>query len=210
MIIIKSKVKKHQPIKKYEFSGEMKEVPNRNVILKRIRAVRNFTLPNGTIIKKGDLGGWIEKEDNLSHDGKCWVHDDSVVCGDATVSDNAQISGESLVAFHAKVFGDAAVLDGSWVFGDAIVFGNAQIFGGARLYNGAYVRSSNDYYRIWGLNRETTVTTFYNTRKKDGKYEVSVVCGGFGGTLEEFECIMGRNVYSLAMLSVVKTHFNLE
>ena len=34
-------------------------------------------------VKKGDLGGWIEKEDNLSQEGDCWVFGDAWVYGDA-------------------------------------------------------------------------------------------------------------------------------
>lgn len=37
----------------------------------RIEALREF----GSI-KKGELGGWIEKEANLSQCGTCWVYDD--------------------------------------------------------------------------------------------------------------------------------------
>ena len=37
------------------------------------------------IIKIGDLGGWIEKEENLSHEGNAWV------CGDAEVYGNAEV-----------------------------------------------------------------------------------------------------------------------
>ena len=60
-------------------------------------------------IKTGELGGYVEKEENLDQSGNAWVYDD------AEVSGNAQVSGD------AQVFGDA------WVFGDARVFGNADI-----------------------------------------------------------------------------------
>lgn len=48
--------------KKYCFTGETKQL--NGVVLHRIQAVRDFSN-----VKKGDLGGLIEKEDNLSHDG---------------------------------------------------------------------------------------------------------------------------------------------
>lgn len=50
----------------------------------RIKALRDF----GNV-KKGDIGGYIEKEANLSHDGDCWVYDNAQVCGDALVYGNA-------------------------------------------------------------------------------------------------------------------------
>lgn len=62
-------------MKKYEFTGETKQVGFLgNITLKRIRA----TMENG-IVKIGDLGGWIEKEENLSHEGNAWVRGDAEV-----------------------------------------------------------------------------------------------------------------------------------
>ena len=40
-------------------------------------------------VEKGELGGFIEKEDNLSHSGDAWVYGDAQVYGDAWVSGNA-------------------------------------------------------------------------------------------------------------------------
>ena len=44
----------------------------------------------------GDLGGYIEKEDNLS--GDAWVCGNAWVSGDAWVSGNAQVSGDAKVS----------------------------------------------------------------------------------------------------------------
>lgn len=51
-------------IKKYELTNETITLKN-GVVLHRIRALKSF----GVVVTKGDLGGWIEKEDNLSHNG---------------------------------------------------------------------------------------------------------------------------------------------
>ena len=40
-------------------------------------------------VKKGDLGGWIEKEDNLSQSGNAWIF------GEAKVYDDAEVSGDA-------------------------------------------------------------------------------------------------------------------
>ena len=53
--------------KKYCFTGEEKRA--RDAVLRRIKALRSFG-----DVKEGDLGGWIEKESNLSHEGNCWVY----------------------------------------------------------------------------------------------------------------------------------------
>ena len=69
-------------MKKFEFTGETKTISLffRTATLHRIRAVAEFGL-----VKVGDLGGWIEKEENLSHEGKAWVWGNAKVCGDAKV-----------------------------------------------------------------------------------------------------------------------------
>ena len=61
----------------------------------RIKAITDFG-----DVKKGELGGYIEKEENLSHHGNAWVSDDARVSGDAWVSGDAEVSG------NARVSGD--------------------------------------------------------------------------------------------------------
>lgn len=98
-------------MKKYEFTGETKQVGFfGNITLKRIRATMEFG-----IVKIGDLGGWIEKEENLSHEGDAWVYDDAEVCGDAKVCGNAEVYGNAEVCGDAKVYGNAEVFSISHV-----------------------------------------------------------------------------------------------
>ena len=59
-------------MKKYELTEETVIVSGKT--LYRIRAVRDF----GSV-KAGDLGGYIEKEENLSHCGEAWVSDNAMV-----------------------------------------------------------------------------------------------------------------------------------
>lgn len=70
-------------MKKYELTEEMIEWFGRT--LYRIRACKDFETINGTMVQKGDLGGFIEKEDNLSQEGRSWVGDNAKVCGNAEV-----------------------------------------------------------------------------------------------------------------------------
>ena len=75
-------------MKKFELTAEFVT----NVFGKklfRIKALVAF----GNVVK-GELGGFIEKEDNLSHDGDAWVYGDAQISGDAQVSGNAQVSGD--------------------------------------------------------------------------------------------------------------------
>lgn len=69
-------------MKKYEFTGETKTVNSllRTITYRRIRAKVAFG-----IVEAGEVGGWIEKEENLSDDGNAWVYGNAEVSGNAKV-----------------------------------------------------------------------------------------------------------------------------
>ena len=83
--------------KKYELTDETIEWKGRT--LHRIRALENFrNIVNKCDIKAGDLGGFIEKEENLSQYDRCWV------AGDAKVYDNAFVADDSYYFKSDKEF----------------------------------------------------------------------------------------------------------
>lgn len=49
-------------------------------------------------VKKGSLGGFIEKESNLSNVNDAWVYGDARVYGDAWVYDDAWVYGDASVS----------------------------------------------------------------------------------------------------------------
>jgi len=123
--------------KTFEFTGET--LLHNKVTLNRIRAI--VDIPEADV-KKGDIGGWIEKEDNLF--GNAWVYDDSKVYGEAKVYDNAKIKGGSEIRDSAKVFGDANIKNKSVVKYHASVFGNvlvnmSEVGGTSTLYGNAVI-----------------------------------------------------------------------
>ena len=71
-------------MKKYELTEETFTVFGKT--LYRIRAVRDF----GSV-KTGEFGGYIEKEENLSHFGNAWIYGDARVFGNAWVYGNAEV-----------------------------------------------------------------------------------------------------------------------
>ena len=71
---------------KYKLTEETIRVNGRT--LYRVEALKDFG-----DVKKGIKGGYVEKEENLSQNGDCWVSDDAKVYGDAIVCDNAKIYG---------------------------------------------------------------------------------------------------------------------
>ena len=96
--------------------------------LYRIIAVRSFGM-----VREGALGGYIESEKNLSHEGFCWiydhakVYDEARVYGDAVVFDGARVHDRAEVRDHARVSGYAEIYGDAEIRGDTEIYGNAKI-----------------------------------------------------------------------------------
>ena len=101
-------------MKKYELIQEGKFF--------RIKALKDFG-----DVKKGELGGLVSGEHNLSQEDNCWVFD------------NAKVLGNAIVFEDAQIFGNARVFEDVIVFGNAIIYGNAKVSGYAKIYGNARV-----------------------------------------------------------------------
>ena len=180
---------------KYEFTGEVKNIGGK--ILHRIRAVRDIPEQN---VKAGDLGGWLETEENLSHNGAAWVANSACVMDSARVTDSAlvmgtacvtgkarvtgsaRVTGKASVTDSARVMGSARVTGEACVTGNACVTGKARVTGKAWVSGNARVMKSSDCITIGAIGSRNDTTTFY--RGADGKIYVS--CGCFNGSIDDF------------------------
>lgn len=109
---------------KYKLTDETKEHLGRT--LHRIVCVTAFA-----DVAAGELGGWIESENNLDQYDNAWVS------------------------------GNAQVYDNAWVYGDARVYGEAQVSGNARVSGNAQVEKTADYIVLknnWSSGRYFTYT----------------------------------------------------
>ena len=124
--------------KKYELTSET--IKFNGVTLHRIKALKNFS-----DVKAGNLGGWVEKEENLSQTDNAWVYSNAKVYGNAKVFGNAQVFANAQVFGNAKVYGNAKVHGNPKVYGNAVVCdnamvdGNSEVYGDAKVYDYAWV-----------------------------------------------------------------------
>ena len=115
--------------KKYKLTDECIIIDEHK--LYRIEALKDFF-----DVRKGDQGGFIEREYNLSHNGYCWVYDDAKVYGSAVVD------GYAMVSYDSKVYGSARVTGSARVMGNAKVMDYARVMDNAEVYNSAVVYDS--------------------------------------------------------------------
>ena len=171
--------------KKYKLTNESVIVNGKT--LYRIKSLKDF----GNV-KKGDKGGFIENESNLSQSGDCWVYHNAKVYNNAKVFDyadiygNAEIFGNAIVSGNARVYGNAkvyhyamvydnaevcdnAIISGNAeVYHDAAVYGNARVFGNAEICGKAEIANDLDYIVFknwWSSGRYFTWTRSNNMWK---------------------------------------------
>ena len=181
-------------MKKFELTSETRV--HLGTTLYRIKALISFRN-----VSAGDLGGFVEKEENLDQFGSAWVY------GDAWVYGNARVYGDARVCDDAMVYGNA------WVYGNARVYGDAWVYGNARVYGNAMVDKIGSVFWISAIGSRNDTSTFFKCN--DGKIRVS--CGCFFGDLEEFSAKVkethGENeygrVYMLA-IEMAKARISLE
>lgn len=162
-------------MKKYELTDIT--IEQSGVTLYRIRAVRAIKALG---IKKGDLGGYVEKGENLSQSGAAWISGNASVCGDARVYGNARVCGDASVSGNARVYGNASVS------GDADIIWCSKI----------------------GLRLDTT--TAFIEKDGGVKIVCGCFCGMLNEFERKVEETHGDNIYGKeykAFIELIKIHF---
>lgn len=146
--------------KKYEILKDQAITMNGSTIY-RIKALKNFG-----DVEAGDMGGFVESEDNLSHEGPCWIYGDAMVYHKAKVKDNAivrdyvHVFNNARVMENAIVEGHARVSDDSTVFGNARVKDNANVFGRGIIHGFAIVQDNATVFEQARICGETIIKDY--------------------------------------------------
>lgn len=104
--------------------------------LHRIRAPRDI----GKDVKAGELGGFVEREDNLSFQpgDDAWVYDNAIIAGQGhadmgtVLRDRAIVCGSAYASHGSVLFGDARAEDDAYIRG-ATLFGSARVSGAGMI-----------------------------------------------------------------------------
>ena len=162
---------------KYELTDESIVVYGRT--LHRVKALKDI----GTSVKKGDLGGFIEGESNLSQEGDCWVYGNAKIFDYARVWDSAIVFGSAEVCGRAEIYGAAKVWGNAVVFGEAKIFDSAVVYGNAEVCGCAWVYDSAevcDNAKIFDSAVVCCNAKIFNSAEVCGNAEVcgrAEVCG---------------------------------
>lgn len=166
-------------MKKYKL-GKLEYV-DKTRWLYRIIALKDFA-----DVKKGDIGGFIKSENNLSQEGNCWIYDNAevmdnaLVQGNARIVSNAMISRNAFINENAIVGGHAKVSDNAEIYGHAYIGDNAEVVGFSLI--GGYTRClKNNIYNNIKLAEE---------KNKDEEVQIEeinkILMKEFGKTVDDF------------------------
>lgn len=178
--------------KKFELTNESKEYLG--VTLYRIKALKDFG-----DVKAGDLGGFVEKEDNLSQKGDCWIYDNAMVFNDAKVYNNAKIYND------AKVYDNAQIFTNAQIYNNAIAYGNASIYGYAKVFEKAGVcgdASVSNNAMVYGSARITNRAMVYEDASVFGNATVLDYASVFGKAVvcDEAKVLEDATVFGNAVI----------
>lgn len=88
----------------------------------RIRALKDFS-----DVKKGQFGGYVESEENLSQLGNCWIYDNSIVGLGSRVIHNAVVKGNSTVIGYSEIKDNAIIDDSSHIDNSSIISDQSKV-----------------------------------------------------------------------------------
>lgn len=141
--------------KKYELTNETVTIDNGEVLLHRIKATKDFGA-----VEKGDIGGWVESDQNLSQEGDCWIYDDAKVYGNARIFDSVRVYDEARVYGNTRAFNNSDICGNAKVYENASVYGNSTISDNAELYGHAV---AHKYSKVYGNSKIYDNATVHGT-----------------------------------------------
>lgn len=149
--------------------------------LYRIIALKDFA-----DVKKGDIGGFIKSENNLSQEGNCWIYD------------NAEVMDNALVQGNARIVGNAMISRNAFINENAIVGGHAKVSDNAEIYGHAYIGDNAEVvvFSLIGGYTRCLKNNIYNNIKlaeeknKDEEVQIEeinkILMKEFGKTVDDF------------------------
>lgn len=137
----------------------------------RIKATASFSN-----VKKGQVGGFVDSELNLSQKGNCWIYDDAIVFEHGYVGGDAKVMDSAMVYDNAEVSGSAIVQDEAEVYGNAVVTDQANVYQWAKVSDKAFVGNKSQVYgnaRVYGEAKVTGKASVKDRAEVYGKAKIT-------------------------------------
>lgn len=113
--------------------------------LYRIQAVINFST-----VRAGTIGGLVQSDENLAHEGDCWITPHAKALHDSRIRDNAWLMDRAMLRNNSELCDEAMLYENAQAFKNATICEDVHIFGNTAVGGNLVVKR---YARI-GSNEE--------------------------------------------------------
>ena len=144
--------------KKYELTDITMEFEGRT--LYRIRALEDFY-----DVEKGDLGGWLQSEDNLSQEGYCWIYDNAKCVDNARMYDNSRIYNNAVMYDYSAMYDDSRMYDYSAMYDNSRMYDYGRMYDDSAMYGCSEIYEDSvmfDYSAMYGNSAMYGHSAMYN------------------------------------------------
>ena len=148
--------------KKFELSNITMEYKGRT--LYRIKATKDFSDVN-----KGDLGGWVQYEENLSQQGNCWLYDDSKCMDESRVTDNSIMRDFTEMYNCSKMHDYSKMYDYSKMCGCSEMYNFTEIHGYSKMCDSSKI---HDYSKMYAYTEMHDSSEMYDYSEMHGSSEM--------------------------------------
>ena len=139
--------------------------------LYRIRALKDFS-----DVKRGELGGWVSSEDNLSQEGNCWIYNEakcmdnakmynnstmhdysemydySIMRGDSEMHSYTEMHDYAIMYSCSKMYGCSEMHDSSTMHGNSTMYGNSMMCDYSRMFDNSEMFDNSAMYEYSVMN----------------------------------------------------------
>lgn len=145
---------------KYQLTDNIIRIDDKT--LHQIQALNSMNVRVGDqslVVRAGDLGGFVESENNLDQDSEAWIYPEAMVFDHAWVTGHAKILGRS------QLSGDCVIRESAHII-DSTVTDGVVVFGSVKLVNCAL--SGCAWFSGRGVYRDQSFSgfRFYSDRKE--------------------------------------------
>ena len=152
--------------KKYEIlMDEENTIKCGSHTLHRIKALRDFG-----DVKKGDLGGYVESEYNLSHEGNCWIYDDAKAMDYSRMYDDSKMYDDSEMYDNSAMYNNSEMYDNSEMHNYSKMYDNSEMHDCSKMHN---YSKMHDYSNIYDYSNMYNNSRMYGNSAMYGYGELN-------------------------------------
>ena len=133
------------------------------VLHPKVQIFQLKSLKDFSDVKKGDLGGYVHDENTLSHNGDCWIYQESCV------GNGCKVDGNSKISNGVTLLGDVLVED-TTINGRIVISGSSIHLKDSNIINtnvNQELNISGSKLKFYGCIIGTSITS-HDTRFKNG------------------------------------------